>query len=114
MKLKKGDRVIVTAGKDKGRKGKIEKIFPKSNRVLIPGVNVYKRHLKPQGEKQPGGIVDVVKPLPVSNVALICPKCNQPTRIGYLIDKKKAKYRICRKCQAKNKKKDIIRKSFLN
>ena len=101
MKLKKGDQVIVTAGKDKGRKGKIEKIFPKLGRALIPGVNIYKRHLKPQGEKKPGGIVDITKPMPVSNLAAVCPKCSQPTRIGYQVDKKGKKYRICRKCQAK-------------
>jgi large subunit ribosomal protein L24 len=99
MKLKKGDQVLVTTGKDKGRKGKIEKVFPKSNRVLLPGINVYKKHLRPQGEKQPGGIVDVAKPLPASNVALICPKCNRPTRIGYQLGKA-GKERICRKCQA--------------
>ena len=56
MKLKKGDQVIITIGKDKGRKGKIEKVFLKTNRVLIPGINVYKRHLKPRGEKQQVGI----------------------------------------------------------
>ena len=99
MKLKKGDQIKVTVGKDKGRKGKIEKVLPRANKVLIPGVNVYKRHTKPRGEKQPGGMVDVVKPLPVSNVALICPKCKQPTRVGYQVDKKGEKHRLCRKCR---------------
>jgi large subunit ribosomal protein L24 len=99
MKLKKGDQVIVTIGKDKGRKGKIEKVFPRLNKVLIPGINVYKKHVKPQGEGKPGGIVDVVKPLSVSNVALLCSKCGQQTRVGYKVDKND-KYRICRKCQA--------------
>lgn len=100
MKLKKGDKIIVIAGKDKGRKGKIEKVLPKSAKVLIPGINVYKKHVKPRGEGQPGGIVDIVKPLSVSNIALLCPKCKQPTRIGYKIDKSGGKHRICRKCQA--------------
>lgn len=100
MKLKKGDQVIVTRGKDKGQKGKIEKVFPKTGKVLISGVNVYKKHVRPRGEGQPGGIVDVVKPLAASNVALLCPKCNQPTRIGYQVDKNKEKQRLCRKCQA--------------
>lgn len=106
MKLKKGDQIIVTKGKDKGRKGKIEKVFPKSGKILIPGINVYKRHMKSRGEKQPGGIVDIVKPLPVSNVALLCPKCNKPTRLGLKVDKKDlsrrqaGKLRICRKCQS--------------
>lgn len=99
MKLKKGDQVIIIVGKDKGRKGKIEKVLPKQNKVLIPGINVYKKHTKPRGERQPGGIIDVVKPLPASNVALLCPKCGKQTRIGYQIGKNKSKTRICRKCQ---------------
>lgn len=97
MKLKKGDQVIILYGKDKGRKGKIEKIFPKIGKILVPGVNIYKKHLKPQGEGKPGGIIDKVFPLPLANVALLCPKCNKKTRIGYQIDKEK-KYRICKKC----------------
>ena len=98
MKLKRGDIVKVTAGKDKGRTGKIEKVLPKPNKVVVAGVNLYKRHLKPRGESKPGGIVDIVKPLPVSNVALICPKCGQPTRVGFRVTKKE-KVRICKKCK---------------
>lgn len=107
MRLKKGDQIIVIAGKDKGRKGKIEKILPKQFKVLVPGINIFKKHMKPRGEKQPGGIIDVVKPLLVSNVALLCPKCGKQTRIGYRVEKggslpagKTGKQRICRKCQA--------------
>lgn len=99
MRLKNGDQIIVRAGKDKGRKGRIEKVFPRKGLVLVPGINVYKRHLKPQGEKKPGGIVDLALPLPVSRVSLLCPKCNQATRVGWLITKDK-KERICKKCQA--------------
>lgn len=99
MKFKKGDQIIVTAGKDKGRKGKIEKIFPKQGKVLIPGINIFKKHLRPRGEGQPGGIIDVVKPLSVSNVALLCPKCGKQTKIGWRLDKT-GKVRICRQCQA--------------
>ena len=98
MKLKKDDQVMIMVGKDKGRKGKIEKVFPKEGKVLIPGINVFKKHVKPQGEGKPGGIVDVAKPLAVSNVAYLCSKCGQPTRIGYKVDQKE-KHRICRKCQ---------------
>lgn len=100
MRLKKGDQVIVTKGKDKGRKGKIEKIFPKTNKVLIPGINIYKKHARKQSERKPGGIIEIVKSLSVSNVSLLCPKCGKPTRIGYQIDKSGGKSRICRKCQA--------------
>lgn len=98
MKLRRGDKVKVVSGKDKGRTGKIEKVFPKKNKVLVAGVNVYKRHLKPRGEKKPGGIVDIVKPLAVANVALICSKCGQITRVGYQLTQTE-KIRICKKCQ---------------
>lgn len=100
MRLKKGDQVIIIKGKDKGRKGKIEKVFSKVGKVLVPGINVFKKHARKQSEKKPGGIIDIVKPLSVSNVALVCPKCGKPTRIGYQIDKSGTKNRICRKCQA--------------
>jgi large subunit ribosomal protein L24 len=99
MKLKKGDKLIVTKGKDKGRTGKIEKIFPKTNKVLMPGINIYKRHTKARSEKIPGGIIDIIKPLPVSNVALICPKCNKATRVGYDLSRDGKKTRICRRCK---------------
>ncbi|MBL7158976.1 50S ribosomal protein L24 [Candidatus Microgenomates bacterium] len=97
MKLKKGDKVVITVGKDKGKKGKIERLFRKDNKVVIPGINVFKKHLKRKDEKNPGGIVEIVKPIFVSKIALICPRCEQPTRVGYkIIDKEKL--RICRKC----------------
>lgn len=99
MKLKKQDQVIVIAGKDKGRKGKIEKVLPKKMSVLISGINIVKKHVKPKGEGKPGGIVDVPKPINVSKVALLCPKCGGPTRIGYLVTKT-GRERICKKCQA--------------
>ncbi|OGG09324.1 50S ribosomal protein L24 [Candidatus Gottesmanbacteria bacterium RBG_16_43_7] len=98
MKLKIGDTVFITAGKDKGRKGKIEKIYPKMQTVLIPGVNMYKRHAKRRDDKNPGGIIDFSRPLPVGNVVLICPKCNQKTRIGYQ-SSKGDKIRTCKKCE---------------
>lgn len=99
MKFKKGDEVIITAGKDKGKKGKIEKVLAKNNTVVLPGLNIYKRHLKKRDEKNPGGIVDFNRPLPVGNVALLCPKCGKPTRVGFKITGDK-KIRICRKCES--------------
>jgi large subunit ribosomal protein L24 len=96
-KLKKGDEVMVVSGKDNGKKGKIEKVFPKTNKVLVTGVNLYKRHLKARSQKQPSEIVTITKPLPVSNVILICPKCHQKTRVGFKIEKSEKK-RICKKC----------------
>lgn len=98
MKIKKGDLVLITTGKDKGKRGKIEKVFPKGDCVLIAGLNIYKKHLKKRDEKTTGGIIDFSRPIPISNIAVICPKCNKPTKIGYN-QTKTEKVRICRKCQ---------------
>jgi large subunit ribosomal protein L24 len=98
IKLKKGDKVAVTAGKDRGREGKIERIFPKDRAVLVPGLNQYKKHRKPQGEGRPGEILTLDRPINISKVAVICSKCKQQTRIGYrILDNKKQ--RICQKCK---------------
>jgi large subunit ribosomal protein L24 len=99
MKLKKGDNVLITAGKDKGKTGKIERVFSQEAKVLIPNINTYKKHRKPQGEGKPGEILTLSRPLPVGNVALVCTKCKQPTRVGFRFDKDK-KIRVCRKCDA--------------
>ncbi|MBI3984881.1 MAG: 50S ribosomal protein L24 [Candidatus Levybacteria bacterium] len=99
MKLKKGDSVKVIKGKDKGKTGKVEKAFPSDNKVLIPNVNTYKRHLKARSQQQPSEIVTLTKPLPVANVAFICPKCKKQSRLGYKIEKN-SKLRICLKCKS--------------
>lgn len=97
MKFHKGDTVLVTSGRDQGRRGKISKVLPREHKVIIEGINKYKKHLKPRGKDQPGSIIDRERPLPVSNIALICPKCKKQTRVGYEIKKEK-KVRMCRKC----------------
>lgn len=96
MKIKNKDTIIVTAGKDHGRQGVVTRVLPQDSAVVIEGLNQYKRHIKPsQGKK--GDIVTVSRPLDVSKVALVCPKCKQPTRVGYrFVDEKKL--RVCRKC----------------
>ena len=99
MKFKKGDEIIITTGKDNGKKGKIERIDRKKDKVYIPGLNIYKRHQKRRDEKTPGGIIEFARPLPVANIALMCPKCKKPTRIGIRIEGSE-KVRICRKCEA--------------
>lgn len=105
MKLKKGDQIIVTIGKDKGKKGKVEKVFPKRAAVMVAAVNVFKRHRKKRDEQHPAGITELVKPIDVAKVALICPKCGKQTRVGYRIVKdlpagrQASKERICRKCE---------------
>jgi len=99
MKLKKGDTILVTVGKDKSRQGKIEKVYPKKKKVLIQGLNVYKKHLKAQSKDKPGGIIEFSRPLPISNLILVCPKCKKPTRVGYVFNKQKKKKRVCKKCK---------------
>lgn len=96
LKFRIGDTVNITSGKDKGRQGKIEKIYPKRKRVLVPGVNIYKRHVKGRpGQK--GGIYDIPRPLMFSNIALICPECKKLTRIGFKLVGNEKK-RVCKKC----------------
>lgn len=100
MKLKKNDEVMVVKGKDKGKKGKIEKVLTAEDMVLVPGVNLYKRHYKSRLQNRPSEIMEITKPLHVGNVALICPNCHKQTRIGYKIDNKE-KIRVCKKCNKK-------------
>lgn len=104
MKLKKGDKVKILLGKDRGKEGAIERISYKKAKVWIPGINVYKRSLKADALKRQGGtnakgqIIDIIKPLDVSNLALICPNCNKPTRVGIKV-RAKERLRICKKCK---------------
>ncbi len=99
MKIKKGDSVKIIRGKDKGKDGKVEKVFPKDGKVLVSNINQYKRHLKARSETEPSEIVTLTKPLPEENVVLVCPKCHKTTRIGYKLEKNK-KLRICKKCKS--------------
>jgi len=97
IKLKKGDTVVARTGKDKGKKGKVEKVLPKAGKIVVTGINVYKKHLKPRGEGKPGGIIEITKPILVSKVSFVCMKCGKQSRLGYqIIDNNKN--RICRKC----------------
>lgn len=98
MKLKKGDLVTVVRGRENGKTAKIEKVFTKEAKVLVEGVNQYKRHLKARMQGQNSEIITITKPLAVANVALVCPKCKKLTRVGYKMLKDE-KVRICRKCQ---------------
>ncbi len=98
MKLKKGDKIKVIAGKDKSKDGVIDRVYTKQNKILVMGINMYKRHIKKSEQTPEGGVVDLPRPITVSNVVLICPKCSKPTRIGWEI-KNKEKKRICKKCK---------------
>jgi len=100
MKLKKGDTVKITVGKDKGREGKIEKTYKKQNSVVITGVNIYKKHVKKSEQLPQGGVVELPRALNASKVAIVCKKCKRTARIGYKIESNK-KIRICRRCKEK-------------
>ena len=96
MRLKKGDKVVVIAGSEKGKEGTITKTLRAENKVIVEGVNVVKKHMKPQGN-QPGSIVEVEAPIHASNVMIIDPKTKKGTRIGHEIDKKGNKIRVSKK-----------------
>lgn len=97
MKIKKGDKVKVLLGKDRGKEGKVEYVLGKDNKVFVSGANLYKRHVRKMNNVE-GGIIDIPKPMDVSNVGLVCPNCNKVTRVGYKMVEK-IKVRICKKCQ---------------
>jgi len=97
MKLKKGDDVVVLAGKDIGKRGTITRVLPSDDKVIVDGVNLVKRHTKPRGQVMQGGIIDKEMPIHVSNIALWCKDCGA-TRIGFRFDTEGAKHRVCRKC----------------
>lgn len=100
MKIKKGDKVKIITGKDKGREGVIERVYVKGNKLLVKGINIYKKHIK-KNEKMPqGGIVEVPRPLSTAKVMLKCPKCSKTTRVGFVIEKGK-KFRVCKKCRSR-------------
>ena len=98
MKVKKGDNVLIIAGKDKGRTSKIVKALPKEAKVLVEGINLKKKHVRPKREGESGQVVEVPAAMDVSNVKIICPKCGKTTRVGYATDKG-VKNRICKKCK---------------
>jgi len=98
MKIRKNDNIIVIAGNSKGSTGKVLKVFPKQNRVIVEGVNLRKRHTKPNQDNPNGGILEMEAPIEASNVMLVDPKTNEPTRIGskIIIDDKTGKKKIVR------------------
>jgi len=97
LKIKKGDRVRVLSGKDRGKEGVVMRSLPSQNKVIVEGVNMAKKHQKPTRATMQGGIIDKDMPIDASNVALLCPK-DGPTRVGYRFDADGTKVRICRKC----------------
>lgn len=100
MKIHKGDQIRVTAGKDRGKTGKVTVVDTRDMTVLVEGLNKVKKHVKPRGEGKPGGIIEIERPLSLAKVALLCPTCKQPTRVGYRLGPSDTKERICLKCKA--------------
>ena len=95
-RIRKGDRVVVITGSDKGKQGEVLRVIPKENRAVVQGVRMAKRHTKPQGMQQPGGIVEKEATIHLSNIALIDPKTDKPTRIGFKTLENGAKVRVAR------------------
>jgi len=103
MKIKRGDTVLVIAGDDKGKTGKVLKVFPDENRAIVEGINFIKRHTRQTQRVQQGGIIEKEGPIHISNLMLFCPKCSSPTKIAYKILEaegggKSTKVRICKRC----------------
>jgi large subunit ribosomal protein L24 len=98
LKIKKGDRVRVLTGKDRGKTGEVMRALPETGKVIVDGVNVVKKHQRATNATMQGGIIDKDMPIPVANVALICPSCGKPTRVGFKIDGDGTKVRVCKKC----------------
>jgi large subunit ribosomal protein L24 len=96
--IKRNDLVMVTTGKEKGKTGKVLKVIPKKNRVVVEKVNFIKRHQRPTGQLRQGGIIEKEGPIHVSNVSIMCGKCNQPVRIGRKILENGKTVRMCKKC----------------
>ena len=102
MKIKKGDTVQVLSGNDKGKTGEVLEIIPKLQKVIVKGVNIRKKHVKPRKQGDEGGIISVECSIHSSKVNVVCPKCNKATRVG-MIKEGKEKIRVCKKCGAKMK-----------
>ena len=97
MKIHKNDQVLIISGKDRGRKGKVIEAFPKKKKVIVEGISLRKKHVRPKKSGEKGQIIEMPASIHISNVKLICPKCGKATREGYKTEKEK-KYRICKKC----------------
>jgi large subunit ribosomal protein L24 len=98
IKIKRDDLVLVIAGKDKGKIGKVKKVIREKSRVVVEGVNIVKKHMRARGPQLPSGIIQMEAPIHVSNVKLVCPMCGQATRVGFVIKEDGKKSRVCKKC----------------
>lgn len=102
LRIKKGDTVKVLSGNDKGKTGEVLEVIPKTEKILVKGINIKKKHVKPRRAGEEGGIISTEFPIHASKVNVVCPKCGKATRIGFEMDKD-TKVRVCKKCSAKLK-----------
>lgn len=100
MFIKTDDKVQVINGKDRGVIGKVKAVSPKEGKVIVEGVNVVTKHVKPKQMGEAGGLIKTESALYANKVQLICPKCGKPTRVGHSVDKKGKRVRVCKKCSA--------------
>lgn len=101
MNIKKGDTVLIITGKDKSKEGTVSRALPQDSKVIVEGLNVVKKHVKPQGQTRQGGIIEKAMPLHVSNVMLKCTECGEPTRVGHdrrVMGDKERSVRVCKQC----------------
>ncbi|HLG65846.1 MAG TPA: 50S ribosomal protein L24 [Ktedonosporobacter sp.] len=103
MNIKKGDTVKIITGKDRNKEGIVSRAMPQDNKVIVEGLNVVKKHVRPQGQTRQGGVIEKAMPIHVSNVMLICTDCKQPTRVAHERrqmgeDQKLRPVRVCKKC----------------
>ena len=98
FKVWKNDTVIVVAGRERGKTGKVLRVLPTRGRVIVERLNMVKRHTKPRGAASPGGIVEREAPLDISNVMVMCDRCNAPVRAGFKLAADKTRSRVCRRC----------------
>jgi len=103
MKIKKGDTVLIITGKDRGKQGTVSRAMPQDNKVIVEGLNIVKKHVRPQGQTRQGGVIEKAMPIQVSNTMLICTECGEPTRVAHDrrpmgSDQKLRPVRVCKKC----------------
>ena len=99
MKIRKDDTVIITTGKDSGKKGKVRRAWPDTDKVIVEGTNMIKRHSRARRAARQAGIIELEAPIHVSNVRLVCSKCSKPTRVGFQILADCKRVRVCKSCQ---------------
>jgi large subunit ribosomal protein L24 len=98
MKIRKNDTVVIMAGKDRGKRGKVRRVFPKEEQVVVEGANMMKRHSRARGAARQAGIIELEAPLHASKVMLLCSKCGKSTRVGFRLLDDGSKVRVCRNC----------------